>query len=458
MRNKLGICFLIANDLLSLLNLDDNELDRQETDKKKDLLWKESLPGWELNNPPELMLVISRMRKIFKEISSSFKDDDSFLDLNDIFKSATKLTIDELMFFVFGLLSIYLENKKRIMKDPDAIYIHKDRLLAKARKEFPGEKLDTFFELVSLPLSAYREEIRAAKDLDYNYGFLPFRKYPIANLDQDVYFCIDFYSLLEKLATGIFWTINGYLESNQREKFHVFWGFLFEKYINMLIKESLNSESSDFYSRPCYQKTKDEIADGILISDENLVLFEYKFTILSQEDKFANSVDSLMGEIILKFEKNNKGEWKGYGQLANNINKLFSKSRQFACSKINTEKIKRIFPVLIVYDNVLQTPFTNYIFNRNFQNLLNRTSLMDNIEIYPLTVMTIEDFEKSLPFLRDFPELIKERIQFDPSIDFSFSHFLNIKFSKGQVRIPDFLHSEYHKFSDDIRAFFFNNK
>jgi len=456
-RNKLGICFLIANDLLSLLKLDEEALNRKDPDKIKELLWKESLPGWELNNPPNLMLVISRMRKIFKEISAQFKDDDCFLDLNDIFKSATELTIDEFMFFIFGLLSIYLENNKRIIKDPNAIYIHKDGLLAKARKQFPGEKLCTFLKLVSLPLSAYREQIRAAKDLNYNYGFLPFRKYPIVHLDQGIYFCIDFYFLLEKIASGIFWTINEYLQSGQRERFHLFWGMLFEGYITMLIKESLNSEKGNFYSRPRYQKTKNEIADGILILGEDMVLFEFKFSILSQEAKFENSIDSLIEEIKAKFERNKRGEWKGYGQLANNINKLFSKSSQFACNEIDKEKIKGVFPVLIVYEDVLQTPFTNYYFNRNFQKILNRASLMDNIEIYPLTLMTIEDFEKSLPFLMNLPGLIKKRILFDPSLDFSFSHFLKLKFSKEHVIIPDIIHSEYREFSEEIRGYFFYN-
>jgi|GEM_PF-2444153 len=455
-RNKLGTCFLISNDLLSLQNVDEDELDRQEIDKKKEFIWKESLPGWELNNPPELVLVISRMRKIFREILSSLRNADSFLDLNEIFKSATALTIDELMFFILGLLSIYLDNKKRIMQDPNAIYIIKDRLLERARREFPVEKLDIFLEHVSLPLSAYRNEIQAAKDIDYNYGFLPFRKYPVVNLDRNAYFCLDFYSLLEKLASGVFWTINGYLATEQREKLHVFWGLLFEKYINTLIDECLDSKSGNFYSRPCYQKTKDEIADGILIFDNNLVLFEYKFTILSQQAKFENSVDSLIEEIKLKFERSNKGEWKGYGQLANNINKLFSESGQYTCRQIDKEKIKRIFPVLIIYDDVLQTPFTNHIFNRNFQNLLNRSNLKDDIEVYPLTVMTIEDFEKSLPLLRNFADLIKERLQFDDSLDYSFSHFLNMKFSKERIPIPDLLHSEYRKFSQEIKAFFFD--
>jgi len=458
LRHKLGTCFLITNDLLPLLKLDENELDKQELDKKKELIWKESLPGWELNNPPDLMLVISRMRKIFREIVASYNNNDTFLDLNAIFQTASKLSIDEFMFFVFGLLSIYLNNRKEILNNPSVIYIYKDRLLDKVKKDFPRDKLERFFEFVSLPIGQYQAEIPAAKDLSYNYGFLPFRKRPIVDLDQNVYFCLDFYFLLEKIATGIFWTINDSLEGNQKEKFHVFWGLLFEKYINKLIEESLDADSCKFYSRPCYENTKDEIADGILLSEEDLVIFEHKFTILTQEAKFENSVDSLTNEIKLKFEKNKEGEWKGYGQLANSINKLFSKSGQFSCREINKQKIRRIFPVLIVYEHVLQTPFTNYIFNRSFQNLLDRSSLIDHVEIYPLTVMTIEDFEKSLPFLSNFSSIINKRIQSDNSLDFSFSDFLKIKFARERIKRPDVLHFEYHKFSDEIKAYFFDNK
>jgi hypothetical protein len=205
-----------------------------------------------------------------------------------------------------------------------------------------------------------------------------------------------------------------------------------------------------FIPKPLFDNSGDEVADGILNFGEDLVLLEYKFTILTQEAKYSSSKNQLIEEIKLKFEKNKKGEWKGYGQLANNINKLFSKDSNLTCKNINTEKIKRVYPILITYEHIFNAPLTNHFFNKSFQNLIDISSIDKHIEIKPLIIITVEDFEAAQPFLNKLSKLIQERLEFDKELHFSFSDFLKKKYKEDSSLSPELIRSEYHKYADEV--------
>lgn len=452
-RYKLGTCCLVANDFLQLTKVEEEEFNNLGIDEIKEYLRSELLPTFELYNPPELMFEIARTRLIFKTIFPQLRCSPLFIDIDKKFQDFTGLSLDDYMFLISAIIALYRERRKDTKSDPNAIFIEEDNFTRATH--ISSEKLNKLFELVSIPIEQYKNEILSSKDINLNYGFLSFRKYPLARISDNKYICLDFYFLLDKISNGIFWLINDNLKKKERSKFHAFWGCIFESYIKFIFEKIYTQKEHIFIPNPPYDNIEGEVADGILDYGEDLILLEYKFTVLPQEAKYINSTSQLTKEIKLKFEKNQKGEWKGYGQLANSINKLFSKGSNVTCKYVGKDKIKRIFPVLIVYEHFFNSPFINYYFNENFQKLINNSSIAEYIEIKPLVVLTIEDFERSQPFLKKMQNLILERYKFDPNFNNSFSALLFKKYQEDSSLSPELIRNEYHKYSEEVKEALF---
>ena len=448
-RHELGKCCLIANDFIKLLNINEASYDKSTSEQKKEVLWKELLPSFELYVPPHIGHSIGRTRIIFREILPSIPKDKSFFDLNSIFKEATSFSIDAFISLIVVVVGLYMKRPNEILSNGSTLFIDYSHLVSNTKIN-PAD-IHRIFDLISIPFDQYKQKILAAKDCDLNYGFLVFKKYPLARLSEEQYICLDLNFLLEKLSNGIFWLLSEIFPVSKIGNFRSFWGKLFEAYIKSFI-ESAKSISKDNYTpNPCYINTEEEVADGLFSYGEDIVLLESKFTTIVQEAKYSSSIEDLIVEIKLKYEKNKKGEWKGYGQLANNINKLFSVDSTHYCKQINKEKARRVFPLLIIYEHFLNAPFTNYFFNKYFQSLINSASLIPDINIMPLTIVSIEDFEASQPFLGQLNKLFQERFAVDPNIKFSFSDFLYAKYQSDSSLQSEWMQAEYRKCNEEMK-------
>jgi len=453
---RFGKCSLLANDFLALLSVKNEDLKKSDKEERREILWKELLPSYEINIPSSLMFDIGRIRMFFKKILPKLCEDQTYINIDMKFQRYSGFSLDDFMFIIFAILALYLIRRDSIISNPQAILIDVENFTR--HSDISSEKILKLLNLISIPIEQYKDEILKSKDVDLNYGFLPFKQYPLVRIYEGEYFCLDFNFLLDKISNGIFWLINNNLPTSEREKFHTFWGKIFESYLIYFFKKTKLLKKNRFIPRPFFDNSENEVADGILNFGEDLVLFEYKFTILTQEAKYSGSKDELVDEIKIKFEKNQKGEWKGYGQLANNINKLFSKDSSFSCKYINKEKMKRIYPVLITYEHIFNAPFTNHFLNKYFQNLIDFPSIDEHIEIKPLVVFTVEDFEAAQPFLNDFSRLIQERLDFDGELDLSFSDFLKKKYEDNKSLSPELIRNEYRKYGEEVTRTFFPDK
>jgi len=453
---RFGKCSLLANDFLGLLGIRDEDLKNSGKEEKREVLWKELLPTYEISIPSSLMFDIGRIRLFFKKILPKLYEDKTYIDIDKKFQEYSGFCLDDFVFIIFAILALYMTRRDEIISNPQAIFIDVENFTR--HSNISSENIIKLLNLISIPMEQYKNEILKSKDVDLNYGFVPFKKYPLARIYEGKYLCLDFNFLLDKISNGIFWLINNNLPNSEREKFHAFWGKIFESYLIYFFEETKLLKKDKFIPKPLFDNSENEVADGILNFGEDLVLFEYKFTILTQEAKYSSFKNELIDEIKIKFEKNKKGEWKGYGQLANNINKLFSKDNSFTCKHINKEKIKRVYPVLITYEHIFNTPFTNHFLNKYFQNLIDFPSINEHIEIKSLVVFTVEDFEAAQPFLNDFSRLIQERLDLDEELDFSFSDFLKQRYQENKSLLPELILNEYHKYVDEITRTFFPDK
>ncbi len=123
-------------------------------------------------------------------------------------------------------------------------------------------------------------------------------------------------------------------------------------------------------------------------------------------------------EIERKFVVGDKNGIKGVGQLANAIQKLFGVKKADIGDGIDLSGIKRVYPVLIAYDDIAGTLLINHYLNRRFQDIMNKHPLIENVEIRPLVCLScenVESFSDRLGSLR-FCDILEARCREDPSL------------------------------------------
>lgn len=442
--------FLIANDLLRFF--DTKTIEEANEEQSKIVIWKETLPLWEMSNPPEIKPAFARARKMFGSI---IEDDSINQDYLDLFSKVNGIRLNEFMYFVFSLVAFYHNCRKSLLNDSNSVFIRKREFLNNVKNGALRQNFEHFIDNISTPFDRIKKVIEKSPDCGLLYGFLPFRKYPIAMINDDDLICLDIYFLLDKLGSGLFWEINGLLDKNEQGNYHSLWGSLFETYISFLLTDSKYDSKSSVFLKPCYDNSGDEIADVLILHEENLIVMEVKFGLITQESKYGKDVSSLIDEIQEKYEKNKKGEWKGYGQLANNINKLFSKHGNYKFERINKNQIKNVIPILVTYENALGAPFTNFIFNSYFQPLLRKEELIGNVVIWPLTLITIEEFERAVYMEEYLDQIIMLRLKNNRGINFSLNDHLNNNYSHSSPDIS-WINKEWEEFGKETKKYFFD--
>ena len=417
-KHILGICCLIANYFIYFPAKSNSVFESMSDFEKKIYLWHHFLPSYEIHNPPDIRHEIVRNRYIYKSILSKIEE---LKYINDVLLKIESISLDDYLNIMFSIIALFLQRREGILNYGGKTFIEKKELLANTN--FDPDAVSRILSLISFPYYKYKDEIAKSGESENPFNFITFRKYPLVNI-KEKFFCLDLNFVNDKLSLGLFWLIHDNLQNELKNKYHSDWGFLFEEYIKSIFKRYF--PENKYHFNPKYSNSEDEVADTIYIEKENLVLFEYKFTVLSSRAKYEEDINDLIKEIKRKFMKNEKGEWKGIGQLANNINKLFSKNMKVFCAKIDKKKIKRIFPILIVNESILNSRYSNFILNEEFKSLINYSQLIDELEIMPLSVITIEDFEilNSLISKYDFVDLISKRFKEDPNLDNSFSDYL----------------------------------
>jgi hypothetical protein len=110
-----------------------------------------------------------------------------------------------------------------------------------------------------------------------------------------------------------------------------------------------------FLAEPDFAAKRDgQVCDGLLDLGTELVLMEYKASLLTLRAKFAGRADLLKDEIDSKFVGQG-GDKKGVQQLASSIRKLVD-GKKPKIESFDIKHYKTIIPVLVAYDIALTSP------------------------------------------------------------------------------------------------------
>lgn len=236
-----------------------------------------------------------------------------------------------------------------------------------------------------------------------------FRARPFFITKDGRFMLIDPVLYFDKMMDGPLFTLLQ-AGSAKVEYFFQEFGYAFEASMREYLKSFYPSSTfSDRLSCPLLRAPKggerepSEITDGCLDYGEDMVLFEMKATFLRQEKIIGNDNEEYVGMLRERYVMTSDGEAKGVTQLANVIIRI--ESGDYVPVGRDFSIVKKIFPVLLVHDELIDAPMHPYFFANEFVKALQPNETLPNgfmrkgrFLVAPVTLMTAEDLE-NLEFL-----------------------------------------------------------
>ena len=409
-RNDLAKCYLIANGMLDDDGSDSDIVSEDELSKQiiADTI---TTVDYAINTSPgyRTKLLMVRSAEFLRRLADT-EEERLGVDANQTFSQATGLTLQDYQHLVFSIFAVYwnFSPQEIVRQDP-----FMDGSLFFGPNSVPdlAPLYEKFLPHTCISIDELKE--KAENFSSFKNEFRLWRQYPLVQISENQILCVDFYFLLEKLQTGVFWIMRDQLEKQRQgdgQKIIALWGDIFEDYVASIIKRGIDTQAprvEKYIIAPKYdQRQEEECTDVAICGSDTLVLLECKAPILRADTKFSGDFDELYAELKDKIIEGERPEKpKGIKQLCNAIQSLFhtEETQRQSIEGIDISKIKKLYPVLVLSDRIFSVPCMNWFLNLEFQRLLENIHRVENLDIMPLTVLTIEDLESLESYLSDTP-------------------------------------------------------
>jgi hypothetical protein len=403
----LGELVLLANEFL---HDDSLPLPSQPSDLDVAAL---AAPTWDVYNPRDLAYAISRMYSMLSEILPG--NDAKVTKLSGAAGIApNKILIDgialaDFLAVVFGLYS----HGRKMTTDVKSALFDTGEIF---KKIGPAGALVKFMSARSFTPSEFRAKLggdgkllqdRFVQELEgcsfMKSGLVEFRRRPLLMLDDKRAVILDLQFLVDLLTVGVYYSIFDGLPTQRRERFRELWGRMFELYVAGLLSEAYPERSG--FLRTEIQFPGGEV-DGLLDLGAEVLVFEIKSCLLTEQAKRAGRSDTFEADVRKKFVKNERGKPKGVGQLARSCRALLDGKIQ------TTLGSARIYPILLSDEPACEVPCFNSYLDGVFKSELGAIS-----RVRPLSVMSIGEFEEVLGLVSSgqltWPDLLETRFDHD---------------------------------------------
>jgi hypothetical protein len=417
-RYQLGLACLMQNDLLNTEE-QNKKLEEAKADGEEGVLselFAQLIVSAELLNPAEVLHAIVRSDEFFNILERRseefrFSNGETVLDR---FRRITGLELRRYLWMIFGLCIVYKahsEDLQGLIENPGKFNISKS--VAFANTDLSQEEINLFFDQTAADLPKITEELSNPKGrvpLVSDYDLLAFRTYPLYYVDDErnVVSTIDFTFLTEKLSAGVFYTIANSIRTETNKDWHPFsgfWGNVFDEYVNDRLRDYFPLSLQRFYANPFFDKANEEAFDGVIDYGNSLVVMEHKGTYLTLDAKYSGQLEELMKGLSLNIGK-------GVVQIADKLEATFKSGEHDTFSQRgevaytfrdeDIKRVRKIYPVIIVQDFALQIGLANYKLKQELKREMERRTLREGITVMPLSLLTIEDVEKVIPYLNEF--------------------------------------------------------
>jgi hypothetical protein len=320
---------------------------------------------------------------------------------------------------IFGAHARHGEDLSKLLyKEPGALPLKTANFATTA---ITPKKVSAFLDLLASTPYAMELELRV-KDNGPN-DLTIFRKYPLVqqfyNLHLKTAWCgflmMDNVFFLDKVLTGPYWQAN----ATYGQRIHRFWGSVFERYANELMRRALAGTGSQYLPDPRpVSDSNVQICDGLVLAGNSLVLMEYKGSVFRADTKYSGNHAALASEIEKKLVQDHESKnKKGVVQLAEAVKTLFGPDGPNLFPQIDLKKINRVYLYIVTLDAIGGTIGMSALLNTFLDQMLDR-SAFPSIEIRPLFCSEIEALENITELFAkvSLPQILEKWFESNPAL------------------------------------------
>jgi hypothetical protein len=395
------------------------------------------LPDMEANGLKDYETKIARSLAIYSRFIEPFRGTPNFYDVQALFEEAAGLPLETFQALLFGCVARFANLSKLKGSSNPADFAIGDGWFSKTT--VPPEQISSFFNMVSADSAGYATDVAINNPRPNDFKVLSDK--PLFRDGQN-YFPIDLSLLTDKFDSGPFWKVNGHIPGPQRERFHVFWGQVFEAYIQWLLGSSVDGKTNRLLPNPTYSATPEqEVCDAIVIAGRCAVLIEIKSSTFTVASKYGDDPGLLDTELQGKLV-GTAARRKGVYQLADAVQRICKPNSQEHINGLDPYEITTFFPLILLRDDLGSAFGMNAYLNYHFQELIKGTKFQRAVT--PVFCMSSQDLEKLSPYLHDTPlaTILSARYKSDKDLAFSFWATENTVLSKKGPRSPTVLARE----------------
>jgi len=355
-----------------------------------------------------------------------------FSDFEKRFQVHSGLSLNEYYSCLVMVIAHYLNAELR-----QSSHVRHIIKVQELREQVPhmADAFARYLEIESQTIEELGMALREKRNVE-QYSLKAIRRRPILRLPDGNAIVLDPVFHTEKAMAGPLFTLTGQFRNLQG-----YFGNAFEKYAQSILQNMCPQANSDLRMGDELEWMSSdgevEIADACLINGEKLLLFEMK-AVWVRDDRVSDpDPEEYLDELRQKYGKNGKVA----DQIARAINRLVN--REWILSGHDMRDTQRIYPILLAYDPLLNTPGHSWFFRSEFKDALNPDGLFPSSkvimvkkqwEIAPLTIITVDVLENLEASVRNFDliDLLEDYFAFcdthfrDADDDLSLPAFISI--------------------------------
>ena len=211
----------------------------------------------------------------------------------------------------------------------------------------------------------------------------------------------------EKATVGPLFVLTAGLANNKSNQIFGAFGSCFEIYVNKIF-ERMYPDATGLLAKRFTKNVRGkdragneiEIADGYLEDVSEAALFETKAVWIRNAVILDDNHEFYLDHLKERYGQDPRGEEraKGYAQLARAISNIAR--GEWTAANPDFGSLKKIYPILLVHDSLLDTPVICNFLNTEFKKLLEPDEVLSSgilrkgrLLVAPLIIMTVDELE-----------------------------------------------------------------